>query len=224
MTVEGRGVASVIGSSIDIVSWQEALTLLGSWAQKKESRYVCICNAHSVVTARQNPAFADVIEAADLATPDGAPVAWLMRRLGFRSQERINGPDLMWRYCDEAARRRESIYLYGSSDETLSILTERLLKQFPGLRIAGAYSPPYRPLTQEEDDVITTNINSSGANSVWVGLGCPKQEQWMAEHRERIQAPMIGVGAAFDYHAGVIRRAPLWMQRNGLEWMHRLCS
>lgn len=219
-----RALSSVIGAPIDSVNWSPALARLSGWAAVRQSRYVCICNVHSVVTARQDKAFAKVIREADMATPDGAPVAWLMRRLGVASQERINGPDLIWHYCAEAAKRNESIYLYGGQQGTLDILQRKLLEQFPGLKIAGAYSPPYRPLNAEEDAAVVEAINASGAGTVWVSPGCPKQEKWMAEHRGRINAVMIGVGAAFDYHAGTIQRAPLWMQRNGLEWLHRLCS
>lgn len=217
-------VCSVIGLPINALTWPAALARLEQWAQRHESRYVCICNAHSLVTARSDAKFAKVIREADMATPDGAPLAWMLRRMGMAKQERINGPDLMWRYCSEAARRDESIYLFGGRQDTLDALQRVLLEAFPTLRIAGAYSPPYRPLTQEEDDAIVEAINASGAGTVWVGLGCPKQEMWMAAHQGRIQATMIGVGAAFDYHAGTIKRAPLWMQRNGLEWFHRLCS
>lgn len=219
-----RALSPVIGAPIDAVSWPASLARVSGWAAARQSRYVCICNVHSVVTARQDKAFAKVIREADMATPDGAPVAWLMRRLGVASQQRINGPDLMWRYCSEAAQRDESIYLYGGMPETLDILQRKLLVQFPGLKITGAYSPPYRQLTAEEDAAVVEAINASGAGTVWVSLGCPKQEQWMAEHRGRINAVMIGVGAAFDYHAGTTQRAPQWMQRNGLEWLHRVCS
>ncbi|AUN95718.1 glycosyltransferase [Pseudazoarcus pumilus] len=214
----------MIGSPIDVLDWDGALRQIHAWAIERESRYVCICNAHSVVTARQDANFGEIIRNADMATADGAPVAWLMRRLGHAGQQRINGPDLMWRYCEDAARRGESIFLYGASQATLDALVERLQTTFPGLGIAGAISPPYRALTPQEDAENVERINASGAGTVWVSLGCPKQEQWMAAHHGRIHAVMIGVGAAFDYHAGTLRRAPLWMQRNGLEWLYRLCS
>ena len=194
------------------------------WASEHESRVVCICNAHSVVTARQDKEFAAAVNSADMATPDGAPVAWLMRRLGASGQQRINGPDLMLKYCEAAAMRGESIYLSGGAETTLSILCDELPKRFPGLVIAGSHSPPFRALSEEEDAAIVRDINDSGAGTIWVSLGCPKQEKWMAAHRGRINGVMIGVGAAFDYHAGVISRAPLWMQNNGLEWLHRLAS
>lgn len=219
-----RVTASVLGASIDVLKWDTALVRIAKWAAARESRYVCICNAHSVVTAGQDPEFGRIVEAADMATPDGAPVAGMLRRSGFDKQQRINGPDLMWRYCAQAARRGECIYLYGGTPETLELLQLRLKETFPGLLIGGAHSPPFRAATKEEDEADVARINSSGAGTVWVSLGCPKQEQWMAAHRGRIDAVMIGVGAAFDYHAGTIQRAPLWMQNAGLEWLHRLAS
>lgn len=215
---------SVLGAPIDTLTWDDTCQTLSHWATRRESRYVCICNVHSVVSAHDDPAFRRVIEQADLATPDGAPVAWMLRRLGEPGQTRINGPDLMLRYCALAAQRGESIFLYGNTPDTLAALQTSLPRQFPGLRIAGTYSPPFRPLTPQEDEEIVRLINQSGAGTVWVSLGCPKQERWMAEHRGRVQAVMIGVGAAFDFHCGKISRAPQWMQEHGLEWLHRLCS
>lgn len=215
---------AVLRAPVDSLSWEVALARIAAWAKARGSHYVCICNVHSVVTAGQDPVFGKVVEQADMVTPDGAPVAWMMRKLGFKDQQRINGPDLMWKYCAEAAKRGEAIYLYGGMPETLVILQQRLHKEFPGLVIAGAESPPYRTLTAEEDAAVVERINASGAGTVWVSLGCPKQELWMAAHRGRVNAVMIGVGAAFDYHAGTIQRAPLWMQNSGLEWLHRLAS
>ena len=144
--------------------------------------------------------------------------------LGHAGQQRINGPDLMWKYCEQAQYRDESVFFYGSSEATLALLKTKLLSAFPTLKIAGVISPPFRTLTSAEDMAIIEQINTSGAGVVWVSLGCPKQELWMAEHRGRINAVMVGVGAAFDYHAGTLKRAPLWMQHNGLEWFYRLVS
>jgi len=219
-----RTTGQVLGVPIDAIHWDQALDRIRQWGQELESRYVCITNVHSVVTAGQDAEFGRVVAEADMATPDGAPVAWMLRRLGFAEQKRINGPDLMWKYCAQAAGRDESIFLYGSSDETLATLQQRLREAFPSLKVAGAISPPFRSLSAEEDATDVARINASGAGTVWVSLGCPKQEKWMAAHRGRINAVMIGVGAAFDYHAGTIKRAPLWMQRYGLEWLHRLFS
>lgn len=214
----------VFESPIDVIDWQGAVSRIAGWAAARESRYVCICNAHSVVTATSDVTFAAAIQQADMATPDGAPVAWLIGRQTGQAQQRINGPDLMWRYLAEGARQGGPVFLYGATEETLQILCARLTDTFPDLQIAGTYSPPFRPLTAEEDARVVEMINASGATTVWVSLGCPKQEKWMAAHRGQIRAVMIGVGAAFDYHAGTLKRAPLWMQRNGLEWLHRLAS
>ena len=218
----GRTVLPVLGAPIDVLSAAAAVERIAGWAGRRESRMVCICNAHSVVTAAQDPAFMRVIEQADLATPDGAPVAWMLRRLGAKAQSRVSGPDLMLDYCALAAARGEAIFLYGSTEHTLQSLQGQLLRRWPGLRIAGAISPPFRPLDTAEDQAIVDAINVSGVATVWVSLGCPKQEHWMADHRGRIQAVMIGVGAAFDFHAGTVRRAPFWMRERGLEWLYRL--
>ncbi len=219
-----RHLEQVLSASIDVISWSEALQTIHEWASRHESRYICICNVHSVVTATQDAEFERVINEADLATPDGAPIAWMLRRLGFPQQQRINGPDLMIKYCEQAALRGESVFLYGGTPETMQRLQPALLQRFPTLKIAGAISPPFRPLTPAEDAEVIATINASKAGTVWVSLGCPKQEKWMAAHRHRIQAVMIGVGAAFDYHAGTTRRAPMWMQNHGLEWLHRMAS
>jgi N-acetylglucosaminyldiphosphoundecaprenol N-acetyl-beta-D-mannosaminyltransferase len=214
----------ILEAYIDALSWDDAIKRIMRWGKARESRYVCICNVHSVVTTTQDIEFKMAINNADMSTPDGAPIAWALRRFGFRTQERINGPDLMWKYLTLAEDAAQKVFFYGSTEETLRKLRVVLAKQFPRLQIAGTYSPPFRPLTRQEDHEIVEMINSSGANVVFVGLGCPKQEKWMADHRGRIRAVMIGVGAAFDYHSGVVKRAPLWWQRNGLEWLYRLGS
>lgn len=219
-----RRTLQVLDAPIDVVSADQAVQRISHWASANESRYVCICNAHSVVTTTQDAAFHKAVARADMATPDGAPVAWMLRRQGAAGQRRVSGPDLMLDYCAHAARQGESIYLYGSTEDTLAALQRALLSRWPSLRIAGAESPPFRRLTPAEDADAVARINASGAGTVWVSLGCPKQELWMAEHRGRIRAVMIGVGAAFDFHAGTLARAPQWMQRQGLEWLHRLLS
>jgi N-acetylglucosaminyldiphosphoundecaprenol N-acetyl-beta-D-mannosaminyltransferase len=216
--------ACILGCFIDASLWQEAVDTLLHWAKDRQSRYVCICNVHVAVTANHAPEFRRIVNEADMATPDGMPLVWVLRRMGFQWQERINGPDLMWRLCGQAAEKGLSIFLYGSTPGTLERLTDNLKTAFPQLAIAGVCSPPFRLLSEEEDQEITDCINGSVAHIVFVGLGCPKQELWMAAHRGKIQGVMIGVGAAFDYHAGTVRRAPLWMQRLGLEWLFRLMS
>lgn len=216
--------AYVLDSFIDAITWEDALGRIVSWGAQRQSRYVTLCNVHSVVTASQNQDFNTVIRQADMALPDGSPVAWALRRAGFAKQQRINGPDLMWRYLAIAERIGQTVYFYGSTEATLDKLRLRLTEQFPNLRIAGSMSPAFRELTEVEDQAHVDAINQSGAHVVFVGLGCPKQEAWMAQHRGRIQSVMVGVGAAFDYHAGTLRRAPVWMQKSGFEWLHRLAT
>jgi N-acetylglucosaminyldiphosphoundecaprenol N-acetyl-beta-D-mannosaminyltransferase len=219
-----RTLLPVLGAPIDAVTAASAVQRISAWAQRRESRVVCIINVHSVVTASRDAAFMHDIASADLNTPDGAPVAWMMRRLGQGTQARVSGPDLMHDYLAHAAASGESVFLLGSTESTLQALQARLLTTWPALRIAGAVSPPFRPLSAAEDQAIVDQINASAAGTVWVSLGCPKQERWMAAHRGRIHAVMIGVGAAFDFHAGTLRRAPPWMREHGLEWLHRLAS
>lgn len=214
----------VLGAFIDALSWDDAIRQIVTWGAACESRYVCICNVHSVVTTTLDSELQTVVNDADMSTPDGAPVAWALRRLGFPSQERINGPDLMWKYLGEAERLGQAVFFYGSMETTLAKLRESMVSSFPRLIVAGTLSPPYRHLSATEDESEVRIINSSGANVLFVGLGCPTQEKWMAVHRGRINALMIGVGAAFDYHSGTTKRAPLWMQRKSLEWLYRLLT
>jgi N-acetylglucosaminyldiphosphoundecaprenol N-acetyl-beta-D-mannosaminyltransferase len=221
-----RKKVSVLGVFVDVLDWDLALRKIKVWGSQRDSRYVCICNVHSIVTTSSDIEFYDAVHNADMATSDGAPIAWFMRKLGYTQQQRINGPDLMWRYCLEANRQEDwpSIYLYGAREETLRLLQQKLADQFPKLKIAGAYSPPFRVLNSHEERFVINDINDSGAGVIWVSLGCPKQEKWMAAQQGKVKGVMIGVGAAFDYHAGTVVRAPLWMQHSGLEWLHRLCS
>jgi N-acetylglucosaminyldiphosphoundecaprenol N-acetyl-beta-D-mannosaminyltransferase len=212
----------VLGNQIDAISWEAVIGRIRKWAERRESRYVCLCNVHSVVTGYRDAEFRRAIELSDTAAPDGMPVAWLMRRRGVLGQERIDGPGLMWRYAEQAALDGTPVFLFGSTPSTLYKLVCRLHHAFPGLKIAGYHSPPFRPLTTAEENEVVDMIVDSGAAVVFVGLGCPRQEVWMANMSLRIPAVLIGLGAAFDYHAGVIKRAPQWMQQNGLEWLYRL--
>lgn len=223
ISTEVRTICMVLDARIDVLGWHQVLDRLLGWARRRESRYVAICNSHVVVSATQDPFYGAVIKNADLATPDGAPVAWIMRKQGFPRQERICGPDLMWALCEHCAAEGIPVYCYGSTEDTLAKLDQNLRVSFPALKIS-IESPPFRALSDDEDADAVQRINESGAGIVFVGLGCPKQERWMAEHRGRVNAVMIGVGAAFDFHAGMVRRAPAWMRESGLEWLHRLLS
>ena len=222
-TLPERDTGSVLGAQIDALSWDAALARLLGWAHARESRYVTICNVHVVVSASRDAAYREIINGSDMATPDGAPVAWMLRRLGFVDQPRISGPDLMWALCERCSRENMPVFFYGSTEATLALLKQRLRTALPDLQTTME-SPPFRTLSADEDTAAVDRINASSAGFVFVGLGCPKQERWMAEHRGRINAVMVGVGAAFDFHAGTVQRAPLWMRENGLEWLHRLGS
>ena len=219
-----RTTVPVLSVPIDVIGWDAAVRRIMSWARQRSSRYVTICNAHVVVTASRSPDYFRVISSSDMATPDGAPVAWMIRKLGFPLQPKISGPDLMPSLLEQARTSGVPVFFLGSTPETLALLVGRVRERHPDIVVGGICSPPFRPLSEEEDAAIVAQINDSGAGLVFVGLGCPKQERWMAEHRGRVNAVMLGVGAAFDFYAGSVNRAPEWMQRHGLEWLHRLLS
>ena len=184
---------------------------------------MCVSNGHTTVTAFEDEKYMMVQNSAIMALPDGEPLSIVSRKRGFREAQRVTGPDFMEQMF---IRGREgnglSHFFYGSSQETLDVLREILQKKYPGLKIAGMYSPPFRPLTEEEDEAVIEMINESNADIIWVGLGAPKQENWMYEHQDKVKGLMFGVGAGFDYHAGKLKRAPRWMQRMSLEWLMRL--
>lgn len=187
------------------------------------ARYICVTSVHGVVMAQDDPEIARILNEADIATPDGMPLVWAMRSFGWRSQQRVYGPTLLLEICREAACSGQRIFLYGGRDESLPVLATKLRERFPGLIVAGAFAPPFRPLTTEEDEAVQGMIRESNADLVFIGISTPKQEKWMYEHRECFPGvTMIGVGAAFDFHAGRTKQAPSWMQRNGLEWLFRL--
>jgi N-acetylglucosaminyldiphosphoundecaprenol N-acetyl-beta-D-mannosaminyltransferase len=188
------------------------------------ARYITVTSVHGIVTARRDVEVRRILNEAVIATSDGMPVVWAMRSFGVRDQQRVYGPTLMLEMCRDAAAQGHRIFLYGSSPQCIEKLRENLLAKFPSLPIAGAYSPPFRPLTPEEDAEVVRMIRDSKADIVFVGISTPKQEKWMAAHVESLPGTiMVGVGAAFDFHAGLLRQAPAWMQRNGLEWFYRLC-
>jgi len=189
-----------------------------------ERGYVTAAAVNLVMCAQEEPETLAATLAATLAVPDGQPLVWALRALGHARATRVYGPDLMARFCARAARSGTPIYLYGGrSPQARALLEDRLRARFPGLQIAGGSSPPFRVLTPEEDEREIEMINASGAAVVWVGTGQPRQEQWMHRMRPRLSPPLlVGVGAAFDFHAGLVPQAPAWMQRNGLEWTYRL--
>lgn len=216
--------ARVLDTFVNAMDWSEVRTLLTEWIRAAESRYVCLCNVHSAVLAESDQDYARVLADADLVLPDGMPVAWVLRHRGYPAQPRIGGPDLMWACCEDMSANGHGLFLYGSSQQTLDRLVHNLQSSFPALKIAGALSPPFHELNEREESEITRQINESGASAVFVALGCPRQEAWMSRHRRDINAVLFGFGAAFDFHAGTVKRAPHWMQESGLEWLHRFFS
>jgi N-acetylglucosaminyldiphosphoundecaprenol N-acetyl-beta-D-mannosaminyltransferase len=214
--------AELLGISVNALSWEQAVSNIIKWTQKRQSRVVCACNVHSLISAKADPALKLALSSADMRTPDGAPLAWLMRKIGWPDQQRINGPDLMWKLLSEAERLQIQVFLLGGTESTLNQLSKKLHIAFPQLPLAGQVAPPFRPMTAKEDDELIALISALGARLLFVGLGCPKQEKWMATHRKRLPMVMVGVGAAFDYHSGTLARAPIRWQRAGLEWLYRL--
>ncbi|HEX2722610.1 MAG TPA: WecB/TagA/CpsF family glycosyltransferase [Gemmatimonadaceae bacterium] len=212
----------ILGTRVDSTSYADASRLILNWARNGESRYVCIANVHMVMEAYDSKPFRQQVNAADLVTPDGMPLVWSLRRAGHRMQGRVYGPDLMLKVIDQAAIKKVPIGLLGGRPEILNELATRLGRWFPDLDVRYRFSPPFREPTPDEDQRMVNDINASGALILFVGLGCPRQEIWMAEHAGRVRSVMVGVGAAFDFHAGAVRQAPRWMQRIGLEWVFRL--
>jgi N-acetylglucosaminyldiphosphoundecaprenol N-acetyl-beta-D-mannosaminyltransferase len=212
----------VLGMRVDATSYADATLRILEWADRRESRYVCAANVHMTMEAHDDPGFRTVVNAADLVTPDGMPLVWVLRRLGLPDQPRVYGPDLMLAVCAAAARAGIPVGVYGGLPAELSGLAARLEARYPTLRVAYQGAPPFRPLTPAEDEADVAHISASGARVLFVGLGCPKQERWMAAHRGRVEAVMLGVGAAFAMHAGTLRQAPARLQRMGLEWLFRL--
>ncbi|HEV7223976.1 MAG TPA: WecB/TagA/CpsF family glycosyltransferase [Pirellulales bacterium] len=213
----------LFGVGISPTTYDEAVAVILDAASRREPAVVACQAVHAVMTASGDPVLQRRVNQFEMLTPDGQPIRWAINLLhGARLKERVYGPELMSRLCRGAAERGISIYLYGGSREVLARLQLALLKQCPGLRIAGAESPPFRPLSPDEDREVVERIDASGAGLAFIGLGCPKQDHFAFEHRESIRAVQLCVGAAFDFHAGAKPMAPNWMQRRGLEWLFRL--
>jgi N-acetylglucosaminyldiphosphoundecaprenol N-acetyl-beta-D-mannosaminyltransferase len=213
----------VLGVAVSVVTLESATERIAGWVRSRDRRYVCVTGVHGVMESQRDPALRTIHNESGLTTPDGMPMVWAARRAGASEVTRVYGPDLMRAVLGVAAANGWSSYFYGGRPEVTERLAGRLSAQIPGLAVAGMRSPPYRALTEAEDAADVAAINASGADLVWVGLSTPKQERWMAAHRDRLQAPvLLGVGAAFDLLAGTLRQAPPWMQRSGLEWSYRL--
>jgi N-acetylglucosaminyldiphosphoundecaprenol N-acetyl-beta-D-mannosaminyltransferase len=214
----------ILGMRVDATSYEDATRQITSWSGTSGSRYVCVAAVSNVMEAHDDMGFMHVMNQADLVTPDGMPLVWGLRWLGVEGATRVYGPDLILSVLDAASKERLAVGFYGSAPNVLEALLAEARRRWPELKIAYAYSPPYRELTTEEDNQIVQAIDAAGVKILFVGLGCPKQETWMASHRGQVGAVMVGVGAAFDFLAGTKRQAPRSLQRAGLEWLFRLAT
>jgi N-acetylglucosaminyldiphosphoundecaprenol N-acetyl-beta-D-mannosaminyltransferase len=222
MTEQKNPVRNLIGSPVSSLSFNEQIELIVRWGEERLSKVVCVANVHMLIEATNKPDFAKILHHADLVTPDGMPLVWMLRLMGSERSQRVAGLDLMEAACKQAETLGISVFFLGSTDDVLEKIGVQLQKDFPRLKVAGMHSPPFRPLTDEEDSDLVKTINSSGAGIVFVSLGCPKQEKWMAEHAGRVSAVMVGIGAVFPLYAGFLTRAPGFIRYSGLEWLYRL--
>lgn len=217
--------ANILGVNVSAITMADAIAEIERWIAARSQNYVCVTGAHGVIESRTNEKLRSIHNRAGLVTPDGMPLVWMSRALGFRRTERVYGPNLMRELSAVSARQGYRQFYYGGNEGVAELLKARLTQAYPGLQVAGFYSPPFRELTPEEDRMAVERINGARPDIVWVGLSTPKQEHWMAAHAGRIEAPvMIGVGAAFDFLSGLKSQAPSWMQQHGLEWFYRLMT
>jgi N-acetylglucosaminyldiphosphoundecaprenol N-acetyl-beta-D-mannosaminyltransferase len=213
----------ILGIPLALTDYQRTMDWIDEMVSARRRGYVSAAAVHLVMVSQEDTETRDAVLGCSLAVPDGQPLVWAMRSLGHDAS-RVYGPDLMARYCERSAKTGTRMYLYGGRNQgALVQLALNLRQRYPGVKIVGGYSPPFRALTDEESDRVIHDINACGADVVWVGIGQPKQEKWMAEFRGRLETPvLVGVGAAFDFHAGLVPQAPDWMQHMGLEWLYRL--
>lgn len=212
----------IFGTKINVLDMEKTKKYIYDNIDELRGEYICVSNVHTTIMAHDDEAYRRVQNEAALRLPDGKPLSVVSRKRGHKDAGRVTGPDLMRVLFEEASQNGLRMYFYGSTDEILKELRQKLEAQYKGINIAGMYSPPFRKLTDEEDRDIINMINDTKPDIVWIGLGAPKQEIWMNEHKGRLDGVMIGVGAGFDYFAGRIKRAPQWMQKAGLEWLYRL--
>ncbi len=213
---------NILGVEIAAINMEWLVKYVSDHLSVLAGDYICVSNVHTVVTAFEDPEYSRIQNGAIMAIPDGGPLSSIGRRRGFPDMKRTTGPDFMGEIFRISAEKGYRHYFYGSVEETLDKLREKLQDTYSGIQIAGTYSPPFRPLTADEETETVDRINKANADFIWVGLGAPKQEQWMARQQGKIHGLMVGVGAGFDYFAGNIKRAPKWMQKRNLEWLYRL--
>ncbi len=216
---------NILGIGVSAINIITALKVMDEWIQTREKRYVTVTGIHGIIESQRKCELRTIHDRAGLVTPDGMPLVWLSHFHGFLHVRQVCGSELMLSFCEYSLTKGYKHFFYGGAEGVPDLLNKRLTARYPGLEVVGTYSPPFRPLTPEEDQQIVDLINATKPDIVWVGLSTPKQEQWMSDHLGKIEATvMIGVGAAFDFHAGLKKRAPRWMQRSGLEWFFRLLA
>lgn len=217
--------ADVLGVEVSAVDLADSLDFGDRWIAAGKPGYVCVTGVHGVMEAQNDAVLRRILNGAAINLPDGMPMTWLGRLQGFKRMDRVFGPDFMAAMCKVSVERGYRNFFYGGEPDVAELLSETLQQRFPGLQVAGTYTPPFRPLTAEEEQDLLAQVRQAKPHIVWVGLSTPKQERFMAEFVERLHVPMlVGVGAAFDYHTGKIRDCPQWIKRAGLQWLHRLAQ
>ncbi len=212
----------ILKTNINVTNMSDTIKYIGGHLDDLRGKYICVSNVHTTVMSYENEEYRKIQNGAAMALPDGAPLSSYSRRKGYKQAQRVTGPDLMLELFAISKEKGYRHYFYGATEETLQSMKEVLERDYPGIQIAGMYAPPFRALTPQEDAQIVAKINEARPDFIWIGLGAPKQEEWMYQHMGQLQGVLIGVGAGFDYLAGYIKRAPRWMQRMSLEWLYRL--
>lgn len=216
---------NILGVKVNAIDIQIAVDVMGMWIEKKTPQYICVTPAHSVMDCWFNPDLYPLFNNSGLTTPDGMAIVWLLRLQGYKQTRRVAGTDLMLKVLAESEKTGWRHFFYGSTPDVLQSLLENIHQQFPQAKIVGTYAPPFRELTPDEDAEVIAHIKNAKPDVLWVGISSPRQEKWMATHVARLEVPvLVGVGAAFDFVSGFKKRAPVWMQRLGLEWLHRFLS
>lgn len=219
---QSRELVRVVSLNTDVLDHDLAVERVADLVRKGDGGYVCFSTVHMVMEAHDSPDFAAKVNGADMIVPDGMPIVWMQKVTGDRSPTRVRANDLMMLLCRHASAHGLKVGFYGGTQAVIDAIVERAGRDFQDLKIVYAFSPPFRPLTEEENERVTREINTAAPDILFMGLGCPKQENWMAEHRENVKAVMLGVGASFDFFAGNVRESPDWLGRLGLEWLYRL--